>query len=576
MTTRPPAKCNGCQSARVAWVRPRVDYCYDCLPGGPFTPPPCRACGSGEYFSEGRCERCHPGGPHYCGSCRGCLGWGVYRQNSWLCWSCRWWQTHYPLGDCDFCGRATRVGEQGACRLCLEQARMLQEPGRALDLAGANRFGQQLFFANMQFQRHRTRRLGPSPRRPAPPKWKTPGGWNRPGPAPARLVIGDWVQLPLLDVAPDPHLVRQRALVENSELTRYCAAYVREHAERFGWSVRQRNDVTRSLRLLQTLRDSPTAKIRASDVLQLPRYDGNISSTLDVLAAAGLLIDDRPTSLERYFAGKTDQLPPRMKTELQIWLDIMINGSTTAPRQRLRDPMTVRIHIMGIAPIVRSWAAAGHQSLAEITTAQVLAALPASGSHRNWTEFGLRSLFSTLKAHKLIFTNPTRGMRATPVNSTVPLPLDTQAVRDALNSPDPAIAFAVALVAFHALTGRQLAELKLTDIVDGRLALNGRNIPLAEPVRVRLSAWLDHRQRTWPATINPHLFISRRTAPRLVPVGRQFPWKKTTLRPQALREDRILNEIHASGGDVRRICDLFDIKVETALRYARTLDHTDQ
>jgi hypothetical protein len=44
----------------------------------------------------------------------------------------------------------------------------------------------------------------------------------------------------------------------------------------------------------------------------------------------------------------------------------------------------------------------------------------------------------------------------------------------------------VALVAFHALTAKQLATLKLTDIVDGRLALDGRDIPLASPVVVRL------------------------------------------------------------------------------------------
>jgi hypothetical protein len=98
---------------------------------------------------------------------------------------------------------------------------------------------------------------------------------------------------------------------------------------------------------------------------------------------------------------------------------------------------------------------------------------------------------------------------------------------------------------------------------------------------VRLRAWLDERARRWPNTINPHLFVTTRTAPRLVMTGRQFPWKKTSLQPQALREDRILVEIHATGGDVRRICDLFGISIETALRYARTLQrdiegHLDQ
>jgi len=106
----------------------------------------------------------------------------------------------------------------------------------------------------------------------------------------------------------------------------------------------------------------------------------------------------------------------------------------------------------------------------------------------------------------------------------------------------------------------------LTDIIDGRLALAGRTIPLAAPVRVRLTAWLDHRGRVWPATINPHLFVTKRTAPRLLPVGRQFPWNRTQLSPQALREDRILHEFHANCGDVRSICDLFGLSMGTAMR----------
>lgn len=558
---RPPPRCIGCQVKRVAWVTPRVDYCYACLPGGPFPAPACRACGSRAYFSDGLCERCHPGGPLYPGSCRGCLAWGVYRAHSWRCWSCCWWRTHYPLGDCLYCARTTQIGELGACRLCIEQARLLQEPGRALAPARANRLGQQLFLANMRFGRPRTPRL-------------------RPGPGSARERASGfrplaWRQLALFALDPEPQLTRQRALVAGGDLVAHCTEIVADHAARHGWSNRQRNDVMRSLRLLAVLQDTPGARINASDVAQLPRYDGNIQSTLDVLAAAGLLIDDRIAPIERYFAGKADGLPAPMRGQLEIWLEVMLSGSTSPPRQRSRDPQTIRLQILGLAPIVQAWAAAGHQSLAEITPEQVRTALQESGARRNFAEYGLRSLFRVLKARKQIFANPTRGMPATPVNRTLPLPLDTEAIRQALDSPDPAIALAVALVAFHALSAKQLAQLTLTDIVDGRLALEGRDVPLAGPVLVRLGAWLDHRARTWPGSINPHLFISRRSAPRLVPVGRQFPWKRTNLRPQALREDRILQEIHATGGDIRRICDLFGLSVQAATRYAATLGHPE-
>jgi hypothetical protein len=168
-----------------------------------------------------------------------------------------------------------------------------------------------------------------------------------------------------------------------------------------------------------------------------------------------------------------------------------------------------------------------------------------------------------------------RGIDLTRVHTNIPMPLDPALIRAELDSPNPAVALAVALVAFHGLTGKQVRELQLTDIVDGRLRLDGRDIPLAAPVRSRLRIWLDHRNRTWPATANPHLLINRRTAPRLVPGGPSFPWRDSRVRPGALREDRILHEIHATGGDVRRICDLFGLSVEGATRYIKTVEHPD-
>ncbi len=103
-----------------------------------------------------------------------------------------------------------------------------------------------------------------------------------------------WRQMTLFDMDPDPEIVAARSLVADSDLIAYCKAVVAEHSARHGWSKRQRNDVIRSLRLLQVLQDTPGAKINATDVLQLPRYSGNITSTLEVLTAADLLNDDRP------------------------------------------------------------------------------------------------------------------------------------------------------------------------------------------------------------------------------------------------------------------------------------------
>ncbi|BDZ59252.1 hypothetical protein GCM10025872_29090 [Barrientosiimonas endolithica] len=55
----------------AAWLTPRIDFCYDCIPGGPFTPPACSKCGSTEYYSQGLCAHCHPGSPGFIGwDCR--------------------------------------------------------------------------------------------------------------------------------------------------------------------------------------------------------------------------------------------------------------------------------------------------------------------------------------------------------------------------------------------------------------------------------------------------------------------------------------------------------------------------
>lgn len=580
MSAPNPKKCHGCGVVPVAWTTPRVDYCYRCLPGGPFAAPPCTRCGSGRYFSNGLCDGCHGRGPRHVGSCEGCLAWGVYRTYRWRCWNCKWWHSHYVEGDCRFCGRHTTISELRACRLCWEQARLHQQPGRAVDLADATRFGQQLFFANFAGNRAKPHHHLEPPARPRRPR----SDGKRP--ALRRLSKVDagqqftpvpWLQLRLVDVEPDVAVLAARAAeTDDDEMLRYCDAVVVAHAGVHGWSRKQTNDVRRTIRFVVAMSDTPGGRVNASDVLKVPALHANVSavSTIDVLAAAGLLVDDRPSAVERFFTAQFVGLPVTMTAQLRIWFEVMINGSTTAPRRKPRDPKTAQLHIRGLAPILRIWASQGHDSLASIERDHIVAVLPDPGPRRHAADQGLRSLFEILKARKVVFINPTRGVAPTNTNTNIPLPLDAGAIRAALDSPDAAAALAVALVTFHALTARQIRELLLTDIVDGRLHLEDRAVPLAAPVLPRLTAWLDYRARRWPATANPHLFVNFKTAPRLSEVSRSFPWKQVNLAPQTLREDRILDEIRATGGDVRRVCDLFGLSVDGALRYTAALDPT--
>lgn len=79
----------------------------------------------------------------------------------------------------------------------------------------------------------------------------------------------------------------------------------------------------------------------------------------------------------------------------------------------------------------------------------------------------------------------------------------------------------------------------------------------------------------WPNTLNDHLFLHYRTACRPdAAVGQRWIWLITGkgLSGTAIREDRILNEAHATDGDVRRLVDLFGLSVQASTRYTATVD----
>ncbi len=84
---------------------------------------------------------------------------------------------------------------------------------------------------------------------------------------------------------------------------------------------------------------------------------------------------------------------------------------------------------------------------------------------------------------------------------------------------------------------------------------------------------LNYRNTRWPASVNPYLFLNATNAIRATAPG--VRWLDLTLGipTQALREDRILHEVQATNGDVRRVCDLFGLSMGGAARYADTLEH---
>ncbi|MBA3745670.1 MAG: hypothetical protein H0X00_22585 [Sporichthya sp.] len=556
----------------------QVAYCFACWPGGPVIPPPCLTCGSHQgYYAAGLCIRCHPWGDPGPDSCRDCLAWGARRTNKWLCIGCVHWRVKYSnpssggrVGPCTSCRRALVRGARGVCRLCHKQATYLREPSRPFDATAANEHGQQLFLADM-FTRGKTATATGNIQQA-----------RKPLPLIPHCLTLRQEQLTLFTMKPDLVAhgragLHQRAHPDDAAGLEAIAHQV---AESNKWSVRQRNDAIIGTKIMLGIQAGGQAPVHASEVEALRDIDLCVWTVIEVLAAAGALIEDRAPAIDSWLVERLDGLPESMVEELQTWFEVMKNGTKTPPRRRPRSHQTITLHLSWALPILRQWAAAGHGSLREISKEHVLDALPAAGAERARAGQGLKSIFRLLKARKVLFLDPTARLKTGEHPSNQPLPLDPDRIshiRELLFAEDPATALVVALIAFHGIRMGQLQRIALTDIIDGRLTVDGRVIPLADPVRERLGDWLDHRGSRWPDTTNGYLFINRRSVYRGCTVGAR--WLRLaigpTLTPRELREDRILAEVHANGGDVRAIADLFGLSINASSRYAYTLEHDD-
>lgn len=549
-----PRYCVTCGVNRRA-ERDRV-HCYECMPGGPFTPPPCRRCGTTDnFFASGLCARCHLHGTIRVDACPDCHAWGTTRRGGWLCRACQYWRrTHPDVASCVACGQLVAVNASGFCRLCWKSASGARHPRGGFDPLGGNRHGQQLFFADMR----KAAKVALATTPPAAVERWPPG----------RPVTHR--QLAMFTVARDVSrgrgpLPEPRDAALAAALDTIAVDYGRSH----GWGRSRTSRVRSGIRILLGTQDTPGARLRHSDMADLPRLHIIVRPIIEVLDTVDMFDDDRSPAISRWFTAQTSGLPADMANELDAWFEVMHHGSTTPPRRKPRNPTTIKIYAGAALPAMRHRAATGHESLREVTRADVLAALPREPARRKITGQAMRSIFTTLKDRKLIFVNPAVRLAHT-TESPAPTPAtDLDAVRTALNSPEPARAAICALVAFHGLRSHELRTLQLTDLQDRHLHLDRRVIPLAEPVRQRISTWLDHRAARWPNSTNPHLFIHFRTARRNDEVGARWVFLTLGLPggTQALRADRILHEAAATRGDARRLSDLFGLSIQHATRY---------
>lgn len=574
-------RCSVCDTNPVAMKQ--VAYCFGCWPGGPVTSPPCLKCGTRQgYYAAGLCIRCHPWGDPGPESCRDCLAWGARRSNKWLCIGCCHWRVKYAnpakgggVGPCICCGRTLMLGGRRVCRLCHKQGTFARDPRKPFDPIAANKHGQQLFLADM-FTRHKTPTRRPG-QLTSSLLVQTPDARPQPK-VPHWLTLRD-EQLTLFTMKPDLAAHGRAGLHQRAHPDDVAPleAVARDLAQTYRWSTKQLNAAIIGTRIMLGIQDDGRAPIRASEIEALRDIDLPVWSVLKVIETAGALIEDRTPHIDAFFHERVDPLPPQMGVELGIWFDVMKNGTNIPPRLRARAPQTIQLHLHWALPALRAWAADGHTSLRDISREDILNAIPSGGQERPRVGQGLKSIFRLLKGRKILFVDPTARIKTGEHETRQPLPLDVGIVAERLHSDKPATSLVVALIAFHGLRAQQLRRLLLTDTYDGRLTIDGRVIPLADPVRERLSTYLTYRNTRWPRSVNPHLFIHYRTQRNETPVGHR--WIRLMigedLTPRQLREDRILNEADATGGDVRAIADLFKLSINASMRYVSTLEAED-
>jgi hypothetical protein len=489
-------------------------------------------------------------------SCDHCLAWGVLTER--LCKACRSFASTHTAGTCATCGRDLPV-DAGVCRPCRKQASLIAGPGykTALDLSVARVTGHQLRF---RFGRLVGDDCGPVNALPAAAQ-------------PARTRLRScWVQLLLFDVPRDLSRVSAQLPPLDAGLADRLRAEAGRLAELRGWSPRTLSLTQRGLRILMAVH-GPGEPVRASTARQLTARNMPFPHIIDVLAAAGVLEDDRPDTLAIWLDEQLAGLPAQIRAELDTWLGLLRHGG---PRRRPRSRTTIVGNIYSIRTFLAD-IGGRYSTLRQVTHDDIttwLAGRPGRSRPRDAST--LRGLFGALKAERLIFANATRGVRVSRRNPSVPAPLPAQLLTATAVAAkdDPALQVAVALAGVHALLPGQIRHLRLdqADLAGQRLDPGGLDRPLDEFTAGAIRGYLGFRSLRWPATTSPYLLVTRKTAHTGQPVS-EF-WMTRLFRglpvtAEQLRDDRIVEEALAGRADPLHLAAVFGFGPRTGLRYAQ-------
>lgn len=505
-------------------------------------------------------------------SCADCFAWGLtYAQGVCLpCYNFAAPHKGYPSGECGACARLQRL-KQGYCRLCWcqardERARLASDARSAVMLSPylAGIRWQQLFLSLSD-------RRQPPPRT-APRRYGAKGRPPKQPPPHAGRPRSAWLQEPLLPPGPRHY----RAAVDlragpppDNPWLAWGLHLAHTIAEARGWEPTAQRAMQRVLVLLLTGHREPD-RIRVSDFAPVAaRQYINLDYVVEILTAMDIVDDDRPASLEGWMAARLAGLPGPWRRDLSSWARTLRDGS---PRSRPRNHGTVRAYATAVIDAAASWPQREH--LREVTREDVQTYLATlHGRRRETATTALRGLFRWAKTNKLVFRNPTRGLRGPKVPDPIwPLlaPGDISASVTAATTPQARLC--VVLAAVHAARPGQIRALHLDDVdlAGRRITIAGNTRPLDNLTAQALLDWLTYRRERWPNTANPHLLVSTASALGLAPVSATWILNLRGLPGtlERLRIDRQLEEAVTTGADPLHLAAVFGFSEGTAIRWA--------
>jgi hypothetical protein len=452
--------CPGCDQERPVYFG---DRCERCKRRAAARAGACAECGKQvARLWSGRCRTCHARRYQTTGACRDCGDLTLL--TSGLCGPCRLFRWKQPLGTCPYCGRQQPIGASGGCRSCqaaLRVARALKRARRKRrfrfdattatcgDCGDVTRLVSGLCRPCRRFRSRRP--VGMCPRCGRQQPIGASGGC-RPCQAALRAAHAHRPARPKRQDRVAPTQPKRQPGLALTPADWQLVASLTGYGQARGWAPGTLARNRRALAVVLTSRHE----------LGQPPWDAEnlrrflVTRHLAALRVAEFLTDEGMVranpraALEQWRARRLAALPAPFAAEVQTWTEALHGRGPRADRPR--HPRTIEAYLRVLEAPLAEWAGR-YESLRQVTTEDLTAQLaPLTGATRRLAMAAMRSLFTTLKARRVLFTNPAAPLTGRAVQPPPVLPLDSaRRARLLSHFHEPGQELIVLLAGVHAL-----------------------------------------------------------------------------------------------------------------------------